>query len=71
MENVGTAKVTVMRVGKNLQHIVTVDYRTEGGTATPGSDYEHTQGQYKHTEITIKNMYKKLRVWSMNHPSSP
>ncbi|XP_067943645.1 sodium/calcium exchanger 3-like [Watersipora subatra] len=44
MEHVGTFDVTIKRVGGNLQNTVYVDYKTENGTATAGSDYEHTEG---------------------------
>ncbi|XP_069743749.1 sodium/calcium exchanger 1b isoform X1 [Narcine bancroftii] len=44
LENCGSVALTVVRRGGDLTHTVTVDYRTEDGTANAGSDYEFTEG---------------------------
>ncbi|XP_035028605.1 sodium/calcium exchanger 1b isoform X2 [Hippoglossus stenolepis] len=44
LENCGTVAVNVMRRGGDLGKTITVDYRTEDGTANAGSDYEFTEG---------------------------
>ncbi|CAG7823722.1 unnamed protein product [Allacma fusca] len=44
MENVGTFHATIMREGGNLDLKVLVDYETEDGTATGGSDYVPATG---------------------------
>ncbi|XP_061084056.1 sodium/calcium exchanger 1-like isoform X1 [Conger conger] len=44
LENCGTVAVNVMRRGGDLTHTVSVEFRTEDGTANAGSDYEFTEG---------------------------
>ncbi|XP_058507406.1 sodium/calcium exchanger 1b isoform X2 [Solea solea] len=44
LENCGTVAVNVVRRGGDLGKTVSVDYRTEDGTANAGSDYEFTEG---------------------------
>ncbi|XP_012695907.1 sodium/calcium exchanger 1b isoform X1 [Clupea harengus] len=44
LENCGTVAVTVVRRGGDLTQTVSVDFRTEDGTANAGSDYEFTEG---------------------------
>ncbi|XP_068183780.1 sodium/calcium exchanger 1b [Antennarius striatus] len=44
LENCGTVAVNVLRRGGNLNKTVSVEYRTEDGTANAGSDYEFTEG---------------------------
>uniref|UniRef100_A0A673CGL0 J domain-containing protein n=1 Tax=Sphaeramia orbicularis TaxID=375764 RepID=A0A673CGL0_9TELE len=44
LENCGTVAVNVMRRGGDLGKTVSVEYRTEDGTANAGSDYEFTEG---------------------------
>ncbi|KHJ43510.1 sodium/calcium exchanger 1 [Trichuris suis] len=44
LENVGTVRVRVERCGGRPDLTVTVDYRTEDGTATAGSDYVANRG---------------------------
>ncbi|XP_060943354.1 sodium/calcium exchanger 1b isoform X16 [Limanda limanda] len=44
LENCGTVAVNVMRRGGDLSKTLTVEYRTEDGTANAGSDYEFTEG---------------------------
>jgi len=44
MENVGAFACTVSRQGGNCNNTVYVDYRTEDGTASAGSDYEYAEG---------------------------
>ncbi|XP_034078678.1 sodium/calcium exchanger 1b isoform X1 [Gymnodraco acuticeps] len=44
LENCGTVAVTVVRRGGDLGKTISVDYRTEDGTANAGSDYEFTEG---------------------------
>ncbi|KAM6922911.1 sodium/calcium exchanger 1b isoform 2-T2 [Lycodopsis pacificus] len=44
LENCGTVAVNVMRRGGDLGKTISVDYRTEDGTANAGSDYEFTEG---------------------------
>ncbi|XP_037126732.1 sodium/calcium exchanger 1b isoform X1 [Syngnathus acus] len=44
LENCGTVAVNVMRRGGNLAKTISVEYRTEDGTANAGSDYEFTEG---------------------------
>uniref|UniRef100_H3CWS0 Solute carrier family 8 member 1b n=1 Tax=Tetraodon nigroviridis TaxID=99883 RepID=H3CWS0_TETNG len=44
LENCGTVAVNVVRRGGDLSKTVSVDYRTEDGTANAGSDYEFTEG---------------------------
>ncbi|XP_051880722.1 sodium/calcium exchanger 1b isoform X3 [Pristis pectinata] len=44
LENCGSVALTVVRRGGDLTNTVTVDYRTEDGTANAGSDYEFTEG---------------------------
>lgn len=45
MENVGTLSITVKREGGNLRNTVYVDYVTQDGTATAGSDYHPVEGK--------------------------
>ncbi|XP_061481535.1 sodium/calcium exchanger 1 isoform X1 [Rhineura floridana] len=44
LENCGTVALTVARRGGDLTQTVSVDFRTEDGTANAGSDYEFTEG---------------------------
>ncbi|CAL8390736.1 unnamed protein product [Arctogadus glacialis] len=44
LENCGTVAVTLVRQGGDPDQTLTVDYRTEDGTANAGSDYEFTEG---------------------------
>ncbi|XP_051831123.1 sodium/calcium exchanger 1 isoform X2 [Antechinus flavipes] len=44
LENCGTVALTIMRSGGDLTNAVSVDFRTEDGTANAGSDYEFTEG---------------------------
>ncbi|XP_042189555.1 sodium/calcium exchanger 1b isoform X2 [Callorhinchus milii] len=44
LENCGSIALTVVRRGGDLTNIVSVDFRTEDGTANAGSDYEFTEG---------------------------
>ncbi|XP_030626883.1 sodium/calcium exchanger 1a isoform X3 [Chanos chanos] len=44
LENCGTVALNVVRRGGDLTSTVSVDYRTEDGTANAGSDYQFTEG---------------------------
>ena len=44
MENIGTFNATVSREGGDLNNTIYVDYRTENGTASAGTDYEFAEG---------------------------
>lgn len=44
LENCGSVALNVVRRGGDLTHTVSVDYRTEDGTANAGSDYRFTEG---------------------------
>ncbi|XP_053193587.1 sodium/calcium exchanger 1a isoform X6 [Scomber japonicus] len=44
LENCGSVALNVVRRGGDLTSSVSVDYRTEDGTANAGSDYEFTEG---------------------------
>ncbi|XP_006638583.2 sodium/calcium exchanger 1 isoform X2 [Lepisosteus oculatus] len=44
LENCGTVTVNVIRRGGDLTNTVSVEFRTEDGTANAGSDYEFTEG---------------------------
>ncbi|XP_067091820.1 sodium/calcium exchanger 1-like [Osmerus mordax] len=44
LENCGTVAINVLRRGGDLTKTVTVEFRTEDGTANAGSDYEFTEG---------------------------
>ncbi|XP_010887419.2 sodium/calcium exchanger 1b isoform X1 [Esox lucius] len=44
LENCGTVAVNVLRRGGDLSKTVTVEFRTEDGSANAGSDYEFTEG---------------------------
>ncbi|XP_010741490.2 sodium/calcium exchanger 1b isoform X2 [Larimichthys crocea] len=44
LENCGTVAVNVVRRGGDLGKTISVEYRTEDGTANAGSDYEFTEG---------------------------
>ncbi|XP_074142766.1 sodium/calcium exchanger 1 isoform X7 [Sminthopsis crassicaudata] len=44
LENCGTVALTIIRSGGDLANTVSVDFRTEDGTANAGSDYEFTEG---------------------------
>ncbi|XP_042301547.1 sodium/calcium exchanger 1 isoform X4 [Sceloporus undulatus] len=44
LENCGTVALTIARRGGDLTKTVSVDFRTEDGTANAGSDYEFTEG---------------------------
>ncbi|XP_061545724.1 sodium/calcium exchanger 1b isoform X2 [Phycodurus eques] len=44
LENCGTVAVNVLRRGGDLTKTISVEYRTEDGTANAGSDYEFTEG---------------------------
>lgn len=44
LENCGTVAVNVVRRGGDLNQTVSVEFRTEDGTANAGSDYEFTEG---------------------------
>ncbi|PWA14036.1 hypothetical protein CCH79_00015825 [Gambusia affinis] len=59
LENCGTVAVNVVRRGGDLGKTVSVEYRTEDGTANAGSDYEFTEGVvvFKPGETT-----KEIRV---------
>ncbi|CAG7822333.1 unnamed protein product [Allacma fusca] len=61
MENIGTFQTTVKREGGDLSLKVLVDYRTEDGTATGGTDYVKASGtlaflpgeSLKHIELHV------------------
>ncbi|XP_058255262.1 sodium/calcium exchanger 1b isoform X3 [Hemibagrus wyckioides] len=44
LENCGTVAVNVVRRGGDINQTVSVEFRTEDGTANAGSDYEFTEG---------------------------
>ncbi|XP_041838845.1 sodium/calcium exchanger 1-like [Melanotaenia boesemani] len=44
LENCGSVALNVVRKGGDLTSTVSVDYRTEDGTANAGSDYQFTEG---------------------------
>ncbi|XP_065097159.1 sodium/calcium exchanger 1a isoform X3 [Paramisgurnus dabryanus] len=44
LENCGTVAMNVVRRGGDLTSTVSVEYRTEDGTANAGSDYQFTEG---------------------------
>uniref|UniRef100_A0A8C7MCI2 Solute carrier family 8 member 1b n=1 Tax=Oncorhynchus kisutch TaxID=8019 RepID=A0A8C7MCI2_ONCKI len=44
LENCGTVAVNVLRRGGDLTKTVSVEFRTEDGSANAGSDYEFTEG---------------------------
>uniref|UniRef100_A0A8C1W9H4 Solute carrier family 8 member 1b n=1 Tax=Cyprinus carpio TaxID=7962 RepID=A0A8C1W9H4_CYPCA len=44
LENCGTMAVNVIRRGGDVNQTVSVEFRTEDGTANAGSDYEFTEG---------------------------
>ncbi|XP_077191963.1 sodium/calcium exchanger 1 isoform X5 [Paroedura picta] len=44
LENCGTVALTIVRRGGDLTKTISVDFRTEDGTANAGSDYEFTEG---------------------------
>ncbi|XP_041822605.1 sodium/calcium exchanger 1a isoform X6 [Chelmon rostratus] len=44
LENCGSVALNVVRRGGDLMSTVSVDYRTEDGTANAGSDYQFTEG---------------------------
>uniref|UniRef100_UPI003AAEFCD5 sodium/calcium exchanger 1-like n=1 Tax=Centroberyx gerrardi TaxID=166262 RepID=UPI003AAEFCD5 len=44
LENCGTVAVNVVRRGGDLGKTISVEFRTEDGTANAGSDYEFTEG---------------------------
>ncbi|XP_049895854.1 sodium/calcium exchanger 1-like [Epinephelus moara] len=44
LENCGSVALNVVRRGGDLTSTISVDYRTEDGTANVGSDYQFTQG---------------------------
>ncbi|XP_029961721.1 sodium/calcium exchanger 1b isoform X1 [Salarias fasciatus] len=44
LENCGTVAVNVVRRGGDTGKTISVEYRTEDGTANAGSDYEFTEG---------------------------
>ncbi|CAH1792464.1 unnamed protein product [Owenia fusiformis] len=44
MESVGSFQMTVARSGGNLRNTIYVDYKTEDGSATAGTDYEYAEG---------------------------
>ncbi|XP_037638059.1 sodium/calcium exchanger 1b isoform X2 [Sebastes umbrosus] len=44
LENCGTVAVSVVRRGGDVGKTLSVEYRTEDGTANAGSDYEFTEG---------------------------
>ncbi|XP_076599192.1 sodium/calcium exchanger 1b isoform X1 [Chaetodon auriga] len=44
LENCGTVAVNVVRRGGDVGKTISVEYRTEDGTANAGSDYEFTEG---------------------------
>uniref|UniRef100_A0A672T9U3 Solute carrier family 8 member 1a n=1 Tax=Sinocyclocheilus grahami TaxID=75366 RepID=A0A672T9U3_SINGR len=44
LENCGTMALNVVRRGGDLTSTVSVEYRTEDGTANAGSDYQFTEG---------------------------
>ncbi|XP_014061698.1 sodium/calcium exchanger 1 isoform X1 [Salmo salar] len=44
LENCGTVAVNVLRRGGDLAKTVSVEFRTEDGSANAGSDYEFTEG---------------------------
>ncbi|KAM9313739.1 sodium/calcium exchanger 1-like isoform 5-T5 [Pholidichthys leucotaenia] len=45
LENCGSVALNVVRRGGDLTSTVSVDYRTEDGTANAGSDYQFTEGR--------------------------
>uniref|UniRef100_A0A1B6GPS7 Calx-beta domain-containing protein n=1 Tax=Cuerna arida TaxID=1464854 RepID=A0A1B6GPS7_9HEMI len=44
LENIGTFEITVVREGRDVPHPVILEYRTEDGTATAGTDYVGASG---------------------------
>uniref|UniRef100_A0A8C4HG25 Calx-beta domain-containing protein n=1 Tax=Dicentrarchus labrax TaxID=13489 RepID=A0A8C4HG25_DICLA len=44
LENCGSVALNIVRRGGDLTSTVSVDYRTEDGTANAGSDYQFTEG---------------------------
>ncbi|XP_060889763.1 sodium/calcium exchanger 1a isoform X1 [Labrus mixtus] len=44
LENCGSVALNIARRGGDLASVVSVDYRTEDGTANAGSDYQFTEG---------------------------
>ncbi|XP_062863037.1 sodium/calcium exchanger 1b isoform X1 [Trichomycterus rosablanca] len=44
LENCGTMAINVVRRGGDLNQTISVEFRTEDGTANAGSDYEFTEG---------------------------
>uniref|UniRef100_A0A3Q3IW93 Calx-beta domain-containing protein n=2 Tax=Monopterus albus TaxID=43700 RepID=A0A3Q3IW93_MONAL len=44
LENCGSVALNVVRRGGDLMSTISVDYRTEDGTANAGSDYQFTEG---------------------------
>uniref|UniRef100_A0A8D2LGE9 Sodium/calcium exchanger 1 n=3 Tax=Varanus TaxID=8556 RepID=A0A8D2LGE9_VARKO len=59
LENCGTVALVIARRGGDLTKTVSVDFRTEDGTANAGSDYEFTEGT-----VIFKpgEMQKEIRV---------
>ncbi|XP_053239481.1 sodium/calcium exchanger 1 isoform X9 [Podarcis raffonei] len=59
LENCGTVALTIARRGGDLTKTISVDFRTEDGTANAGSDYEFTEGT-----VVFKpgEMQKEIRV---------
>ncbi|KAF4102151.1 sodium/calcium exchanger 1b isoform X2 [Onychostoma macrolepis] len=59
LENCGTVAVNVIRRGGDVNQTVSVEFRTEDGTANAGSDYEFTEGT-----VVFKpgEMQKEIRV---------
>ncbi|XP_059810837.1 sodium/calcium exchanger 3 isoform X28 [Hypanus sabinus] len=44
LENCGAVSLTVVRKGGDISNTVTVDYKTEDGSANAGADYEFSEG---------------------------
>lgn len=44
LENCGKVALNIVRRGGDLTSTISVDYRTEDGTANAGSDYQYTEG---------------------------
>ncbi|XP_062908213.1 sodium/calcium exchanger 3 isoform X2 [Mobula hypostoma] len=44
LENCGAVSLTVIRKGGDISNTVTVDYKTEDGSANAGADYEFSEG---------------------------
>ncbi|XP_056623481.1 sodium/calcium exchanger 1b isoform X1 [Triplophysa dalaica] len=59
LENCGTVAVNVIRRGGDLNQTISVEFRTEDGTANAGSDYEFTEGT---VVFKTGETHKEIRV---------